>query len=102
MHRIFVEPKEIQNNKIIIKGETFHHLKNVLRIKTNDEFIACDGLQNDYLMSVEKISSQEIIGTIIKKITNLNEPKIKITLAQSLLKKNKFDLIVDFSVQLGV
>ena len=44
MYHFFVEPSQIQGNKIIITGKDVNHIKNVLRMKPGEEIAVSNGL----------------------------------------------------------
>ena len=43
MSRFYVEPGQIEGNKIIIRGEDVNHIKNVLRMNIGDEVLISPG-----------------------------------------------------------
>ena len=43
MLHLFVTPDELQGDTLIITGEQFNHMKNVLRMKVGEEFSAMNG-----------------------------------------------------------
>lgn len=100
MHRIFKENSDINNNIINIEGDEFHHLKNVLRIKNNEKIEIIIG-DNLYICEIAEINKYNIYAKIID-ISNLNNEKLEITLFQSLTKSDKFEHIIQKSIELGV
>lgn len=90
-------------NKFLIKGETFHYLKNVLRMSEDDEFIGFDGSGIEYKIKIFEIKKREIYGEIIeeKRIFDI-EPPFSLNLFQSLPKGEKFELIISQTTQLGI
>ena len=43
MYQFFVEPDQIQGNRIEITGRDVNHIKNVLRMKPGDEISVSNG-----------------------------------------------------------
>ncbi|HEX2924987.1 MAG TPA: 16S rRNA (uracil(1498)-N(3))-methyltransferase [Ruminiclostridium sp.] len=101
MSRYFVEKSQISDNRVIIYGEDYQHLKKVLRAQAKDVITACcDGF--DYIAEIEEVNNNSIICTIIDKTKNLTESAFKVTLFQGLPKSDKMELIIQKCVELGV
>ena len=102
MHRFFVDKKYILNNFIIIKGSDATHISNVLRLHAGDEIQVFDGEGLLYLVRLEDVKNRSIKGEIVSSENVDTESPLKIHLGQSLIKGNKFDLVLRKSVELGV
>ena len=103
MHRFFVELQQIINNKIHIIGDDYKHIAKVLRLRIGDTIEVCNGLGMDYLVVLEQLCDDEIIGSITKKYPSLGENKsMEVTLFQGLPKGTKMEVIIQKSVELGV
>lgn len=90
------------DDKIIINDDDAFHISSVLRLKTGDEIIVCDGNSNDYICEIETISKNEIVTKVTAMKKNLAEPKIEIILFQGMPKSDKMELIIQKCVELGV
>ena len=44
MYQFFVEPSQIQGNRIVIEGGDVNHIKNVLRMKPGEEIAVSNGV----------------------------------------------------------
>ncbi len=87
--------KEKINNEIILKEEDYHHIKNVLKLKENDNIIV--NINNkSYLTKLNKYFKATIIKEE-KTIDNLN-----IHLYVPILSDNKMSFIIEKSTELGV
>lgn len=101
MHRFFVNKNQIDNNNIYIKDKDLAHIKNVLRLKTNDKIeVSCDGL--NYLCEIDQITKEAVKANILSTSTGNSESNINITLYQGLAKGSKMDLIIQKCVEIGV
>ena len=59
MHQFFVEPENIQGNKIVITGEDVNHIKNVLRMKVGDEIAVSNGVDGkEYRCGIVSIAEE--------------------------------------------
>lgn len=102
MYRFYVENDQILENNITIVGSDVNHIKNVLRMKTNDEIIICDGQGKDFYCIIYQISNEKIIAEIQSVKDTDTELDTKIYLFQGLPKKDKMELIIQKAVELGV
>lgn len=108
MHHIFVDEKQIIDNKVYINRiddkENFNHLNNSLRVKNNEKILISVipfTFTFDFLTEVISIDGDNIILNIIENRTS-NELKIKLNLYQGLPKIDKLEFIIEKSVELGV
>ncbi|MTI49387.1 MAG: 16S rRNA (uracil(1498)-N(3))-methyltransferase [Firmicutes bacterium] len=102
MHRFFIDSDNVHESQVVITGDDVKHIKNVLRLNVGDEIMVCDGESNDYLIEIEDIESDQVIGKIINKERSKGEPPIDVVLYQGLPKSTKMDLIIQKATELGV
>ncbi len=86
----------------LIEGSDVNHAKNVLRMKEADELLVSDGSGNDYICKVTSISDDDIMCEVVTKKASSAELESKIYLFQGLPKADKFEHIIQKSVELGV
>ncbi len=102
MPRFYVPNPSIKNDILKIEGPEVRHIIKTLRLKPGDWITVFDGLANDY----EGVIIEEKKGSVSINIKNIlpspKEPPIDITLAQSLLKGEKMDYLIQKAVELGV
>ncbi|MCI0449407.1 MAG: RsmE family RNA methyltransferase, partial [Chlorobi bacterium] len=81
----YYTPKEyISSSSLTIVDDEVKHLKRVLRKNTGDEIFVTDGLGNLYKTKISSVNKEIIECDILESSSNVNEPKIKLTLYQSL------------------
>ena len=97
MQRYFAKDK-IDNN-IILEISDMHHIKNVMRMNSNDK-IECIYNKKLYICRVGDININSF--EIIEEVDDNNELPIEITIAVSLVKEQKMDLILQKLTELGV
>ena len=102
MHRFFVPKDWIQQDKIIITGEPLHQIGYVLRLKPADRIIVLDNSGREFEVEIERITKEQVTGKVINKKQGEGEPRIQIKLHQALLKSDKFELVLQKGVELGV
>lgn len=98
MRRFFAT--EVKENSIIISGDEANHIKNSVRLKLGDQFIAIDGSSMDYYCKISDID-KDVHAEIISKERNKAEPDVNITLYQAYPKSAKMNEIVQKAVELG-
>lgn len=97
-----VDPEFIQMDTVIITGDDFKHLCQVLRLNTGDGIFVFDGSGMEYRAEIISISKHEARARIIDSKLSDTEPSVHVTLFQGLPKAEKMDLIIQKSVELGV
>lgn len=102
MHRFYVNQDQFSADSITIIGTDVNHIKNVLRMKQGDEILICNGQGKDYYCIINKVSEEKIVAQINSVKDTDTELKSKITLFQGIPKKDKFELIIQKAVELGV
>ena len=101
MYHFFVTPDSVEGGRIYIEGTDVNHIKNVLRMKAGDELCINDGAGTEYLCEIAKISDDEIVCDIKSTGETNAEPPVKYYLFQGLPKADKFEFIIQKSVELG-
>ncbi len=99
--RIFVN-KSISSNLIIyIKDKQHHFLKNVLRIKVNDEINIFDGITGEWKSTVMSINRD---NTVLRVTNNVNKLKKSngIWLVFAPIKHHRMSLAIQKATELGV
>ena len=95
MPKFFVKNNQIENNTIQILGTDVNHIKNVLRLKENDEIEICDSdEQQSYLCKIIELEESFVKCDIVNKIEESRESNIEVTIFQGLPKADKMELII--------
>ena len=103
MPKFFINSNQIENENIIIIGEDVNHIKNVLRMKIDDEITVCNiDDSSNYLAKINEFDKTKIICKISEKFQSTTESNIKVHIYQGLPKADKMELIIQKSVELGV
>ncbi len=102
MPRFYVPNPSIQNGLLKIEGDEVKHIRKVLRLKTGDEIVVFNGLGKEY----EGTILEEKASSVLVKVQNIFFPQkdspLEVTLAQSLLKGEKMDFLIQKATELGV
>ena len=99
--RIFISKSLSANILIYIKDKQLHFLKNVIRIKINDEIDVFDGTSGEWKSKVISINRNNIVIKVIslnKKIEKEND----IWLVFSPIKQHRMSIAIQKATELGV
>ena len=99
MYRFFCDT---DGETVTVTGEDAHHISNVLRMEKGENIIACCGDGLDYVSEITDITKEKVIAKVIKTEPSKGESNIKVTLFQGLPKGEKFDTVIQKSIELGV
>ncbi len=103
MFRFFIDQKiEDPQNIIINDRDIIHKLGKVLRKKKGDTFVLFDQEANEYLVRIKELNPKEVICEFINKSFVDRELPVDITLYQSILKKDKFEWVLQKATEIGV
>jgi 16S rRNA (uracil1498-N3)-methyltransferase len=103
MRRFYAPKENFSPDKITLALEETRHLRDVLRLRAGEKIQVFDGDGKEFLCEIESISKKETSLQIIREVAPAApESDLDLTLAVALLKGEKFDLVVQKSVELGV
>ena len=106
IHRFFGDfvlfKTEVNKEINIDDSELINQIKNVLKLKTGEFMILCDGNKEEAKVEIENMNPKEIRVKVLEKYENTNEPKIFATLYCSILKKENFELVAQKAVEVGI
>jgi 16S rRNA (uracil1498-N3)-methyltransferase len=102
MPRFYVPNPKIEKGKLKVEGQSVRHIRNVLRLKKGDEMTVFDGSGKEYEGTIVGESSSSVIMAIQEVLPSKTESPLEVTLAQSLLKGEKMDYLIQKATELGV
>lgn len=102
MPKFFVEPDQIQDGKVFIKGNDAAHISFSLRMAKGDRVQICDGSGKEYSCVLTEFLSEVVEAEIVDTFENQNEAPIQIYLYQALPKGDKLETVIQKSVECGV
>jgi 16S rRNA (uracil1498-N3)-methyltransferase len=103
MRRFYAPPENFHDKTVSLSLEETRHLRDVLRLRENELVNVFDGNGREFSCRIVQIKKDETLLEIIEE-TQPSAPisNLDLTLAVALLKGEKFDLVVQKSVELGV
>ena len=102
MFHFFVSPENITSDTVTVVGSDVNHIKNVLRMKIGEKFIANDGNGGSYCCAISEIYDDRIVAEISEGQLANTELPVNLVLFQGLPKADKMELIIQKGVELGV
>lgn len=102
MHRFFIPKTAIQDESVELPPSVAHQVRSVLRMKPGELIAVLDGSGWEYEVELTALTTSEVKGRVVGWKEVLNEPKVWVTVYQSLLKKDNFELILEKGTELGV
>lgn len=100
-NRFSIKQSNIHSSSAFLDGEEHHHLSKVARIRLKEKVWLFDEQGTNYLARVEEITKERTRLEIIERQVT-PEPRVKITLAQALIKSKKMNSILQKATELGV
>ncbi|NMO94845.1 16S rRNA (uracil(1498)-N(3))-methyltransferase [Paenibacillus lemnae] len=101
MQRYFVSPGQFSNQNVSVTGEDARHITKVMRGKPGDTFIVSDGVSREALVEIQKIGPEGVTAGILEMMEMTHEPLLKVTVAQSLPKGDKMELVIQKCTEIG-
>ena len=100
MTRFFVQPEELCTDYLTLTGENAAHAK-VLRLKTGEEVLVCDGQGTECLCKVSAICADSLALEVISRNASKSEAKIRVSIYMALPKADKLEHVIQKATELG-
>jgi 16S rRNA (uracil1498-N3)-methyltransferase len=102
MPRFYVPQPQIEKGLLKVKGSEVRHIRRALRLRAGDGIVVFDGSGKEYEGTIVEESPSSVLIEIQSIISSQRESPLQITLAQSLLKGEKMDYLIQKATELGV
>jgi 16S rRNA (uracil1498-N3)-methyltransferase len=102
IHRFFVDPKYITPKWVSLPEDVSKQIGGVLRLKQGETICVLDNSGWEYFVELEKLARDNVEGKVVAKKINQNELPFEITLYQSMLPRDKFEVILQKCTEIGV
>ena len=86
---------------VVLDGEEFHHMANVMRSRVGDQVELFCGDGYDYIGQITELNKKSATISILSSTENVCNPKTKIDVFQALAKGDKLSLITQKITELG-
>jgi 16S rRNA (uracil1498-N3)-methyltransferase len=102
MARFYVPQPHMDKGVLRVEGTEARHIRNVLRLKTGDPVTIFDGSAKEYDGFIVDLGPSFVLVRIQKTSSPQRDSPLEITLAQSLLKGEKMDYVIQKATELGI
>lgn len=103
MRRFHAPQSSFTTDKIVLGQDESRHLSEVLRLRADEEVRVFDGDGGEFDCRVETITKKGAVLAIVNEVgPQRPESPLSLTLAVALTKGEKFDLVLQKAVELGV
>lgn len=102
VRRFFAPPEHFNGDAVALDAEETRHLRDVLRLKPGAEVHVFDGEGREFLSKVIEVRKSSALLQVAKEVEpSAPESTLDLTLAVSVYKSDKLDLVVQKAVELG-
>lgn len=102
MHRFFIPPEWIEDDRVQLVGEFVHQIRNVLRMVPGDRIVVLDDSGWEMEVELTAVERDQVSGQIVHRRLSNAEPRTKISLYQGVLKGQHFEWVLQKGTELGV
>lgn len=99
--RLFLDAELAQGSAITVEGNQAHYLSRVMRAAPGDTVILCDDVTGEWAATVVSASKRDIVLEPVERLRP-REAVPDFWLCPALLKKDRFDLVLEKATELGV
>lgn len=100
MARFFVEPSVLDAQTIYLTGDNAAHAR-VLRLKTDEEVLVCDGAGRECLCTVACCNAAEVKLLVKQLYDSENEAQVQVSIYMAFPKSDKLDHVIQKATELG-
>ncbi|AZN40439.1 RsmE family RNA methyltransferase [Paenibacillus albus] len=101
MQRYFVTPEQLQDNRVVLTGDDAHHVVRVMRMEAGDSIIVSDGQSRVAEAVIRVLSPGNVEAEVSEWLQDSSEPLWSITVAQSLPKGDKMEIVIQKGTEIG-
>lgn len=98
--RLFVPDRLGEGAAVALDGNQAHYLSRVMRVSEGDAVILCDDVTGEWLAIVASAGKRDVTLTVERQLRP-REAVPDLTLCAALLKKDRFDMVLEKATELG-
>ena len=98
--RLFVTQELGEGAQLMIEGPQAHYLGRVMRVSVGDAVILCDDITGEWVTRVERAGKREV-ALVAERMLRPREQVPDFWLCPALLKKDRFDVVLEKASELG-
>jgi len=101
-HRFYAPPLSFAGASVRLDADEAHHLTRVLRLGPGARVFVFDGEGAEYECDVARVAKHDVELNLLRRLDDAVESPLRLTLAQALIKGDKFDWVIQKTTELGV
>jgi 16S rRNA (uracil1498-N3)-methyltransferase len=101
-NRFFVPASSFEGERVRLSREQAHQVRQVLRLEPGDTVMVLDDCGTEYEVTLTAVEQKEAVGRVVSTHPAVGEPKVQLTLFQSLLVREKFEWVLQKATEIGV
>ncbi|MEE4155458.1 MAG: 16S rRNA (uracil(1498)-N(3))-methyltransferase [Erythrobacter sp.] len=98
--RLFVDPPLAEGVQVMLEGQPAHYLAKVMRVAPGDAVIVCDDATGEWAARVMEAGKRSVALEVVERL-RAREAVPDLWLCAALLKKDRFDLVLEKATELG-
>ena len=99
--RLFVADELAEGRTLALDGPQAHYLGKVMRVREGDAVILCDDITGEWAARVAEAGKRDVVLEVAERLRP-REAVPDLWLCPALLKKDRFDLVLEKATELGV
>ncbi len=101
-HWFFLTGMRVERDRRVDLTPISHQLRNVLRLRQGSLITLLDGSGAAYSTRIEALDAEWAMGRVLSKESVQGEPGVELTLYQCVLKRERFEWVLQKGTELGV
>jgi len=102
MDRFFLNNEQILDGHVTFPEDLTKQIRKVLRLDVKDAVVVLDNSGWEYLVQLDDVKVKNAIGHVMDKQMGRPEPAIKLSLAYSLARRDKVEMIIQKATEIGI
>jgi 16S rRNA (uracil1498-N3)-methyltransferase len=102
MHRFYVNFTPVTGDTVALPSQVSRQIARVLRLRNDVEIGLFDGSGTEWLAVIESVERSSVSAHVGGESRPETEPGVQVTLSQSLIKLDRFELVLQKATELGV
>ncbi len=100
MARFFMDTDQMQGDALILTGENAQHAR-VLRLKTGEQVLVCDGAGNECVCVVGEMDNKIVNLTVLERRSAISEAAVRVSIYMGFPKSDKLEHVIQKATELG-
>ncbi len=101
MHRFFVPRSAISNGKVLLPEHAAAQVRRVLRLRQGEQVAVFDGSGGQWTATLQEVTDRRVTGELVQETRPGVELPLAITVCQSLIRPERFELVLQKCTELG-